>query len=189
MPILAHLSFWPSRSGKGGRVEPDLQVDLEWSSGQKCLLLVELKWRASLSGDNQLHRQWQEYLEEEERQQAFHLFIAPETSEALKARDSEQGDVWQGRLLAISWFDILSLLHNMMRKSDANFLALRPWMREVIDLLDKLGIRPFKGFNGLRNLSEPPVNQSVLFWSGFTGFEYLPIGHQIIQKSLLFFNN
>lgn len=51
------MKFWPRRS-----IEPDLLVELDWCTGERRLLLVELKWNAPLSGDDQLHRQWNEFL-------------------------------------------------------------------------------------------------------------------------------
>ncbi len=189
-PDKAEIAFWPSRKNllSGRTIEPDIVVDLKWSSGESLLLLIEMKWRAPLSGEDQLHIQWTEFLSEEERNSALHLFIAPETSEALKA--SGISDVWSGRLLAISWFDILSILQDKIRKNDRTYEPLKPWMNQVVALLDKLGIRPFRGFKGLRLPNNNICKEAnYLFWNGFRGFNYLPQAIFHVTDDTLFFKN
>lgn len=190
LPEKAEIAFWKSRKNilTGRTIEPDIVVDLKWPSEENFLLLIEMKWRSPLSGEDQLHRQWTEYLSEEERKKAIHLFIAPETSEALKASGAR--DVWSGRLLAISWFDILSILQDKIRKNDRNFEPLMPWMNQVVALLDKLGIRPFRGFKDFKM----PLNSTTkelkhLFWNGFRGLTYLAEPALITANDQIFFNN
>jgi hypothetical protein len=79
-PTRAEMFFWPRRN----RVEPDLHVELTWSN-HTLILLVEFKWRAPLSGQDQLHDQWKTYLTPEERSRALHLFIGLDVSEASNA--------------------------------------------------------------------------------------------------------
>ncbi len=189
-PEKAEIAFWQSRKNilTGRTIEPDIVVNLKWSSGESFLLLIEMKWRAPLSGEDQLHRQWTEFLTEEERINALHLFIAPETSEALKARGAR--DVWSGRLLAISWFDILSILKDKIRKNDLAFEPLMPWMNHVVALLDKLGIRPFRGFKYLKLPEYKFTKESDhLFWNGFGGFTYFTQPTFIKTNDTIFFNN
>ena len=189
-PEKAEIHFWKSRKNiaTGRSIEPDIVVDLMWPSGESFLLLIEMKWRSPLSGEDQLHVQWTEYLSEEERSKALHLFIAPETSEALIARGAS--DVWSGRLLAISWFDILSILQDKIRQNDLNYEHLMPWMNQVVALLDKLGIRPFRGFKDLK-LPEYSISKESkhLFWYGFIGFTYLTQPALITTNDQIFFNN
>lgn len=158
----AKMSFWPRK----GRIEPDLCVDLSWGEEHR-LLLVEFKWRAGLSGPNQLHKQWQEYLSQDERERAWHIFIAPSTSEGSNALSRE--DVWKGKLLLRSWFDVLNTLHAL---SGPDAQPLQRWSSEVCRCLDKLGIRPFRGFNRL-SVPEVPQLQVPAFWRGFDGFAHL----------------
>jgi hypothetical protein len=128
-------------------------------------------------------------LTDEERQHAFHLFVAPETSEAIKALGSEQGDVWRGRLLAISWFEILSLLREMEKILKPGEDALRPWIQEVALFLNKLGIRPFAGFRKLqRHVSRQLPGQEPLFWRGVSGFGNLPVLDVDANDFPLFYN-
>lgn len=164
-PLSAIMEFWPSRpDGDGGRIEPDLQVKLLWPDGQRYLILVELKWRAPLSGNNQLHRQWMEYLSPHERKKAWHVFIGRETSEALKALG--QKDVWNGRLLPMSWFEMLGMLEQM------GIADLNPWVEQVSSVLKCLGIRRFQGFRSFPQSTYRHKNE-VVFWRGFTGFSHL----------------
>lgn len=158
----AKMSFWP----RANRIEPDLRVELSWGEEQR-LLLVEFKWHAPLSGENQLHKQWQEYLSRDERERALHLFIAPDTSEGSSALSRD--DVWKGRLLLRTWFDVLNALRHL---AGPESLLLKRWSSEVIRCLERLGIRPFRGF---KHLSAPEIvpQKAEVFWRGFDGFAYL----------------
>lgn len=93
-PDSAHIGFWPKFSAEQGRtIEPDMFVELRWADGTIFKLIVELKWRAPLSGNDQLHRQWEYCIDE--RINAFHLFIALETSAAQAARSCPDKDPWK----------------------------------------------------------------------------------------------
>lgn len=158
----ADMTFWPRK----GNIEPDMVVDLYWEDERK-LLLVEFKWRAPLSGDDQLHKQWQDYLSHDEREHALHLFIAPDTAEGSKAMMRD--DVWNGRLLLRSWFDVLNTLHHL---NESKIPHLQRWSEEVIGCLERLGIRPFRGF---KHLFAPEVTsqRAIAFWRGFEGFAHM----------------
>ncbi|WP_227106946.1 hypothetical protein [Chromobacterium rhizoryzae] len=155
----AEMAFWPKRRN----IEPDMLVTLSWGDDHQ-LLLVEFKWRAPLSGDDQLYKQWQEYLSHGEREHAWHLFIAPDTTEGSKAIMRE--DVWDGRLLLRTWFDVLNTLHHL---NELNTTHLHRWSEEVIGCLAKLGIRPFRGFKHLSAV-EFTSPRGFVFWRGFEGF-------------------
>lgn len=157
----ARMHFWPRRG-----VEPDLFVELHWPSGERRLLLVEFKWNARLSGDDQLHRQWQEFLSPCERDEAYHLFIAPELSAGLNAL-SEQ-DIWNGRLLLRSWTSILSVLRNL---TGPEAVLLQRWSIQVCRFLEQLGIKRFQGFTQLS--APPPINSPTVFWTPVNGFATL----------------
>jgi hypothetical protein len=158
----AQMTFWPRADWT--RVEPDLRVDLSWES-KKLTLLIEFKWRAPLSGRDQLHRQWNEYLLAHERQRALHLFIAPDISAGLAAR--EQDDIWGDQLILRSWFDILNVMQDGL--AGPEHIQLQRWKKEVIDCLQKLSIHPLGGF---QRISPPaqPVAPAEVFWKGFHGF-------------------
>jgi len=152
------MNFWLRRS-----IEPDLFVELIWGNGERRLLLVEFKWRAPLSGNDQLHRQWREFLTAEERRDACHLFIAPDISAGLNAK-SEQ-DIWGGKLLLRSWLSILYVLRSL---SCYGSPGMQTWVSQVAALLSKLGIARFQGFSHLTAPKE--VSRSPVFWSPLSGF-------------------
>ncbi|MPQ71777.1 MULTISPECIES: hypothetical protein [unclassified Pseudomonas] len=158
----AEMTFWPRE--KWTRIEPDLRVDLWWG-GRKLTLLIEFKWRAPLSGCDQLHRQWNEFLSDEDRQRALHLFIAPDTSAAIAAK--ERDDIWDGRLVSHSWLDVLNVMQNGL--SDPEHIALSRWRDEVISCFQKLSIRPLRGFAKIPLPHRLPEGGEV-FWKGFNGF-------------------
>lgn len=157
----AEMRFWP----RNNRIEPDMLVELWWGA-ERWSLLIEFKWRAPLSGDDQLHKQWKNCLSHDEQKQALHIFIAPETSAGIEAKDRD--DIWKGHLLLRSWFDVLNTLQQLKNSE----LLLHRWSEEVIRCLEKLGIRPFCGFKDLGALEIAP-QRTEIFWRGFDGFAHL----------------
>jgi hypothetical protein len=164
-PSHIRMRFWPRRA-----VEPDLVVELHWPSGERRILLVEFKWNAPLSGEQQLHRQWLEFLTEAERADAYHLFIAPEISAGLNALGSN--DVWQGRLILHSWIGVLHVVRNLRA---AEFCGLQTWREQMTRFLGKLGILRFQGFVALTTPTpmSAPNEQSSIFWRPLSGFSQL----------------
>lgn len=157
----ARMRFWPRKG-----IEPDLVVELGWPNGERRILLIEFKWEAPLSGKDQLHRQWQEFLTPAERKVAYHVFIAPEISAGLNAL-SEQ-DVWGGQLILHSWLGVLHIVRSM---SASGFTGLEMWKSQIACFLGKLGIFRFQGFD---SLSVPPVvGSSTVFWSPLNGLTKL----------------
>lgn len=138
-PSSGEMHFWPRRH----RIEPDMRIDLAWGSDKRTLL-VEFKWRAPLSGKEQLHDQWRSYLNEEERAKGIHLFIGLDTSEGMNALNRQ--DIWKGKLLMRSWFDVLTTLSTL---HDAPGLELRRWGEQVKQSLALLSVHPFAGFQTL----------------------------------------
>lgn len=151
-PTHAQMHFWPRR----GEIEPDLRVDLAWGSETRTLL-IEFKWRAPLSGKQQLHKQWGTYLKEEQSR-SLHVFIGLETSAASKAQAYE--DIWSGKLLLRSWFDVLTTLPTL--KTSAG-LELKRWGEQVREFLNLLGVRPFYGFKSLPPSTIANVSGPVFF--------------------------
>lgn len=167
-PVSAHIRFWPRFPAEQGRtIEPDMFVELRWADGTIFKLIVELKWRASLSGDDQLHRQWEHCISDDERNNAFHLFIAPETSAAQAARSYLDKDPWKERLIEISWYELMGVF------DDLNSNNFGVWPELVVNTLDRLGIRRFKGFDYLCYPSTIfETNQQPLFWNGPISSDY-----------------
>lgn len=187
-PTSAEMSFWPSiKIELNRRIEPDLMVSLVWTDGTQIKLIVELKWRAPLSGDDQLHRQWEFCLSSAEKKTGYHLFIAPETSNALAAKNSELGNIWKGRLLDISWYQLLGMFENLPTN-------LQPWAKQVRATLEKLRIQRFKGFQQLKPTQKLNwLKTTPIFWKGMKGFHNLPYisspNNNLLSNQTLFFNS
>ena len=144
---------------------------MSWPNNVSRILLIELKWHAPLSGDDQLHRQWMQFLNDDERKQALHLFIAPEISMAIQAPTNEAagGNVWlQGdRLVPISWLHIRAILDKLTNEN----LPLNRWAQLTNKFLEAVGIRKFTGFGYLNtnlNFSLPKHLPENIFWSQFS---------------------
>lgn len=153
VPSRAEMYFWP----REGRIEPDLRVELTWRTHTQ-ILLVELKWRASLSGKEQLHEQWESYLDKDEQSRALHVFIGLDTSEAANALNRR--DVWNGKLLMRSWFDILTAVSTIRTGPG---LELRHWSEQVRRCLKLLAVEPFGGFESIEQPLLPAVPGHVFF--------------------------
>lgn len=156
VPSDVQVTLWPRRNAEndGNSIEPDGMVSVEFADGRKRLLLIELKWRAGLSGDGQLHRQWEQYLNKEEQSQSLHLFIAPEISAGAQALSNL--DVWGGsRLVLLPWlklrvvFGVLALENSKLGR----------WAQLADQFLHRIGIRRFGGFCNLT----PPFKVSSEF--------------------------
>lgn len=152
-PTHAEMHFWPRK----GRIEPDLRVELTWSTHSQ-ILLVELKWRAPLSGQDQLHQQWESYLDKDEQNRALHMFIGLDTSEAANALNRR--DVWNGKLLMRSWFDILTAVSTIRTGPG---LELRRWSEQVRLCLKLLAVEPFGGFESIKQPLPPAVSGHIFF--------------------------
>lgn len=155
------MHFWPRRG-----IEPDLWVQMHWPGGEQRYLLVEFKWNAPLSGENQLHRQWTEFIKPAEREQAIHVFIGPEISAALNA--VAKGDIWGERLVLRSWMNVLEVLHHL---TGARTTGLERWSHQASAFLERLQVRRFQGFRDLVPPSALP-GQAV-FWNPLNGFAHL----------------
>lgn len=154
-PTHADMHFWPRR----GKIEPDLRVDLAWGDDTR-VLLVEFKWRAPLSGENQLHDQWEIYLRPDEHDHALHLFIGLDTSEGINALNRR--DIWQGKLLMRSWFDVLTSVSTI---NSGSALELRRWSEQVEKCLRLLAVRPFNGFDAIPQPPAAAISGPIFFQS------------------------
>ncbi|HDS1738272.1 hypothetical protein NPS49_05845 [Pseudomonas putida] len=152
------MDFWPQRS-----VEPDLLVEMGWSNGERRIIVVEFKWRAPL-GTDQLHRQWDEFLTDAEREVAYHLFIGPELSVGLNALG--QTDIWNGRLILRSWLNVLQILNKL---DCSSYTGLSKWRSQVTSFLGQLDIKRFQGFQQLSPATVPA--RTHVFWNPLNGFD------------------
>lgn len=146
------VKLWPSKIYRDGgirrSVEPDATIEFIWPNNTRILLLIEFKWRALLSKEDQLHRQWNRYLTEKEQAHAFHLFIAPVVAEGASARNSELGDIWGDQLILITW-ETFRIALNTIKKNDRDTTSLGRWSTVADRFLQKIGIETFGGFDHL----------------------------------------
>lgn len=70
-PNACTLEFWPRKD----KIEPDLLIKFSDGQGSLRSLLIELKWDAGISGDDQLEKQWLDY-QTGEHAFSLHVFIA-----------------------------------------------------------------------------------------------------------------
>jgi hypothetical protein len=183
------LKLWPSRQENNGRIEPDATIEFMENKKTTLILLMEFKWRARLSGGNQLQRQWQEFLNEQEREKALHLFIAPEISAGIAARNEE--DVWDGRLVFLPWIDIKAALKELITEKT----PIGRWAGLVDSFLEKIGIQGFNGFSNLAHLvSSVNLHGALGLWSfnGFAGLAHIIPSQDLLKtrvSSPLFWRN
>lgn len=167
-PDSADVKLWHSRIVPlgGRRVEPDVRIDFRWTDGSKFTLLIEIKWRARLSGGDQLHAQWSEYLTEMERQSALHVFLAVDVSAASVAK--EEADVWNDRLVLVTWLQIRNVFAEILRLDHGGFGR---WAKVADGFLEKIGVRRFSGFYFLNEFIIPmPHDSGALFWRPWSGW-------------------
>ena len=189
IPQSIKLELWPKR-----KIEPDGLLTVEWSNGKRLILVIEIKWRASLS-DHQLHDQWLNFLTEDERQNAYHLFIAPNISAGIAARSEDEQPVWDTdnhRLILLSWAEVRTSLGKL--QSSLEDSAVKRWSYCADGFLEKIGVYRFNGFGVLNQirLDEPLTVNETVFWNPFKGFSHLQplaIDTATIQLPLFFNDN
>ena len=125
-----------------------------------------------MSVEDQLHRQWLEYLTDEVRMNCWHIFIAPEIGAGLAARQSVNNNVWntsQGdRLLLMSWAEIRDVLARFTCKSNGP----SRWAASANQFLEKIGICRFRGFSHLSICPSMKEQRNLTFYKGIThGFK------------------
>jgi hypothetical protein len=170
-PQKISVAMWPrdSATDNGNSIEPDMVITMEWADGDFRILLIELKWRAPLSGSDQLHRQWLHYLDDEQRAHALHIFIAREISAGAQALNNEEagGNVWitkrnESRIVLLPWLRIRAVLDDFSKEDS----ALGRWAKLADQFLDRIQIGKFSGFNNFSSgISVPLQSPSNLFWS------------------------
>jgi hypothetical protein len=174
-PSQITMDMWPKRPNPGTNesIEPDVMVRMTWPDTFR-ILLIELKWRSPLSGEDQLHKQWQYFLTPNERSQALHLFIAPEISAGAGALNNQNagGNVWGNRLLLLPWMQIRAVLNQFPLIG-----GLSRWAKLADCFLERVLIRRFGGFRDLvTDLSLPDVLPSPLFWHPYTFTGWTTLG-------------
>lgn len=162
--------FWPRTKDINGKpLEPDLVVTLNYESGEKIFIIIELKWNSPLSNKttefdqrNQLQIQWEDFKFDGGANANYHIFIGKETSEAIKAQ--EANDVWKGCLIKFNWFELLATINSP--EFQTSNPELKNWSNLVCQFMSKVGIKAFRGFRSLQTHLLPEISQrSNLFWN------------------------
>lgn len=172
-PDRLEMKLWPRRPGCEDRtqIEPDAHLSFVWPDGSQTDVLIEIKWRAPLSGHDQLHRQWMHYLSQKEKKRCWHVFIGLDTS---TASDRAAGNVWRvagdDRLVLLSWAQVRDVLSNFQGHSD----GLGRWAEKANYFLEQVEIRRFKGFaQAICKLPKAHITIRRIFGGlthGFSGF-------------------
>lgn len=170
-PSRIKLLMWDRRVVNDGTpIEPDVVVTMDWEDGTSRILLIEMKWHSPLSGTNQLHRQWMQYLTEMERAGAVHILIAPNISEGAHAPNNEKagGNVWQttgeNHLVLMPWLKFRNILSAFSREDS----GLGRWARHADQFLERINVRKFGGFNNWEyQISLPSRLPSCVFWQPY----------------------
>jgi hypothetical protein len=143
LPSKFELNFWPKLTSG---IEPDATLVFDWEDGeQQIAILFEMKWNASLSGDDQLHNQWHDF-RALHGDNAYHLFIAKKnTVKAVKDKfKNQQRPNWGDKLICLTWNDMCAILGKVVEEDGR---ALCRWASLANNfLLLATGMRPFGGF-------------------------------------------
>ena len=154
VPIDVVLRFWEPRKkyGKGKGIEPDAFFSYTFQNGEKHHFLIEFKWDSEL-GDCQLKKQWEEYLNPDERKCCTHLFIGKTTTTARQAiKDGKTGGA-KNNLVIMEWSQIKNILSGI--KDNKTPLGKLANLAE--DFLGKVGVDGFTGFSEIKSpIATPP---------------------------------
>lgn len=174
-----NMEFWPN-CADGGRVEPDLKITMASSSCPPIDILIECKWKSGESSDCQLLRQWSA-LKPSDRLKTCHIYLVKDLQRANIDRKrniavalAQKFDApeWDGRLLVISWFEVLKAAHKLSLPGlDRHHeKAVTQWCKDMEGMFERIGIREFKGFSRLSKKITIPKGR--LFWDcPFHGFQ------------------
>lgn len=167
-PTASTLEFWPKKE----KIEPDLVIRFSDNCGKTRSLLIELKWDAPTSGDDQLQKQWL-YYHHREHDSSMHLFIAKRMGSLPADRRPWASITSDGspisRLRAIRWQEFRDAIAKVGGMPTVS-VPLRRWCVLTSGFLGQVGICRFVGFHEANRLAasiahqEPGLGQ---FWSHF----------------------
>lgn len=143
------IKFWPNIA-TGGRIEPDITIELTHKDLSKTLLLIEAKWN-SPQHDGQLQDQWYAAKMRRPDFNVLQIFLTrqPYSFEDMKVQDSDHRD----KLVGITWSRLAYIVRGIKVGKQVSI-----WANDVIDFLSELGESPFVGFievlykGGFRNM-------------------------------------
>lgn len=168
-PVECLLDFWPRKN----RIEPDIVIEFTDAVGESRSLVVELKWNAGVSGDDQLQKQWLDY-QEGLHAQSLHVFIAKQMSELPSDRNawsvSGANSMCSSRLRSVRWHDLRHEIAKLAASPTVSAGLIR-WCKLTDAFLSLVGIRAFAGFHASRHLAESNElrdDTQIVFWSPYT---------------------
>lgn len=144
-PVSVSVEFWPKLKG----VEPDLFFEYKFNNDRYLNILVELKWRSPLSGENQLKKQWEEFLTDDDRKNTIHVLIGPDISVGISAMEATTVD-HQEKLFLWSWPWLCNHVLSELSKDTNITDGLRNWSGLIKSFIEAVGIKQFVGFGGLK---------------------------------------
>jgi hypothetical protein len=165
LPSACTFAFWPRKD----KIEPDLLVKFLDGQGGTRSLLVELKWDAGLSGDDQLEKQWLHY-QSGDHANTLHVFIAKRLGSPLDRK------IWAcpgpngapgSRLRRVRWHEFKHEIVKLASLPDTSD-SLKRWCVLASGFLGQVGIRPFIGFHEavyLANAISDESERTIQFWS------------------------
>jgi hypothetical protein len=150
-PDVCTLAFWPRKNN----IEPDLVVTFSDAAGQTRSLLVELKWDAPPSGEDQLKKQWLAY-QAGQHAYSLHVFITKRIGDLptdVHPWSCEEGGNSASRLRAIRWN---AFRHEILKLAESSNISrpLKRWCELSSGFLRQVEIRPFVGFHTIIRLAD-----------------------------------
>lgn len=145
-PIIGKVSFWPKNV-----VEPDAFFQYEWADDKRLNFLIELKWNAPLTGEDQLARQWDEFLTKSQRSDTIHVFIAPDITAGINAINNKSvSPEHSKRIVPLSWSQICEVFERFENNpGELGNRELGKWSQLCRRFLSRTGVSVFKGFSNI----------------------------------------
>lgn len=170
--------LWPAR--RGGR-EPDGLLRCRTPDGGTLVVLLEAKWRRSALAERQASDQWEHFGMGELAKgggDALHAFVVENRAAALRALEKDDdrfrkihGDAalgkWRDRRVLVVWQDVARRLRSAGAAPGSP--QLRRWTADVLEVLRRLGKRPFDGFGRTLTVASAvggPAPRPVFFRRG-----------------------
>lgn len=139
------LVFWPNIA-KIGRVEPDIEIDVKTSGGDK-VILIEAKWNSGLSGDDQLFTQWK-HANESYECDVWQIYLTKQPHSLEQMVGNNKNDGHTKCLANVTWSKIASCANSLKMTSGIDY-GTKTWVEDVYHFLDSLNQTPFDGFEDL----------------------------------------
>jgi|WetSurMetagenome_2_1015567.scaffolds.fasta_scaffold142693_1 hypothetical protein len=191
VPTKIDFIFWPNIAAEN-RIEPDLLVDCFKNGVRILTLMIEVKWNSSIYPEKELFNQWSA-LDESRRSSCIHIYLVKKSQkefENLKKslefmRSEALRNIWEKRLLYITWQDIGKFLSEGTRSTTTN--AFKSWSQNMIAFLYRGNLMPyeFTGFDTI-NSTFIPIFDDCVFWQPHDWFCFSHIKIDINNEPIFF---